>query len=65
MRSMEAYPRAQIRRTDTDDTSDEFRRRLPVGTVLEITTTTEFTTKLEAPVDGQMLRTAVSGGRVN
>jgi phosphoribosylanthranilate isomerase len=55
----------QIHRNDTDDTSDEFQRRLPVGTVLKITTTTELTTKLEAPVDGQVLRTAVSGGRVN
>lgn len=55
----------QIHRNDADDTSDEFQRRFPVGTVLEITTTTEYTNKLEAPVDGQVLRTAVSAGRVN
>jgi uncharacterized protein YndB with AHSA1/START domain len=55
----------QIHRQDTNDTSQEFQRRLPVGTVLEITTTTEFTNKLEAHVDGQVLRTAVSGCRVN
>ena len=55
----------QIHREDTDDTSDEFQWRIPVGAVLEITTTTELTIKLDAPVDGQVFRTAVSGGRVN
>ena len=55
----------QIHRNDTDDTSDEFQRRIPVGAVLEITTTTELTLKLETPVDVPTLRTAVSGGRVN
>ena len=55
----------QIHREDTDDTSDEFQKRFPVGTVLQITTTTELTIRLEAPVDGQMLRTTVSSGRVN
>jgi hypothetical protein len=37
----------QIQRQDTDDTSEQFQRRLPVGTVLEIVTTTEFT-KIES-----------------
>jgi urease beta subunit len=50
---------------DTDNTSDEFQKRFSVGTVLEITTTTEFTIKLEPGLDWQDLRTAVSGGRVN
>ena len=55
----------QIRREDTEDTSDEFQKRLPVGTVLKIITTTEFTIKLEPGLDGLELRTAVSGSRVN
>lgn len=55
----------QIHRNDTDDTSDEFQRRIPVGAVVEITTTTELTTKLKSPVDLPMSRAAVSGGRVN
>ena len=54
----------QIHREDTEDTSDEFQRRLPVGTLLEIITTTEFT-KLETGLDAQELQTAVSGNRVN
>ena len=54
----------QIHREDTEDTSDEFQRRLPVGTVLEIITTTEFT-KLEPGLDGQQLRAAESSSRVN
>ncbi|MFL6305715.1 MAG: hypothetical protein ACJ72H_19475 [Candidatus Sulfotelmatobacter sp.] len=55
----------QIHREDTDSTSDKFLKRFSVGTVLEITTTTEFTIKLESGLDWQDLRTAVSGSRVN
>ena len=55
----------QIHRENTDDTSDDFQKRFPVGTVLEITTTTELTIKLEAAVDEQSWRTAVSGGQMN
>ena len=55
----------QIHREDTDDTSDEFQRRLPVGTVLEIATTTEITPKSTGRLDGQVLRLTVSGRRVN
>jgi hypothetical protein len=54
----------QIHRQDTSDTSQQFQSRLPVGTVLEITTTTELTTKSPGLLDGRVLRTAVSGGRV-
>jgi hypothetical protein len=54
----------QVHREDTDDTSDEFQRRLPVGTVLEIATTTEITPKSTGRLDGQVLRLAVSGRRV-
>src|SRR5436305_11235224 len=54
----------QIHREDTDNTGDEFQKRCSVGTVLEITTTTEFT-KLESGLDWQDFRTAVSGSRVN
>jgi hypothetical protein len=54
-----------IHREDTDNTSDEFQKRFSVGTVLDITKTTEFTIKLEPGLDGQDLRTAVRGSRVN
>jgi hypothetical protein len=54
-----------IHREDTVNTNDEFQKRFSVGTVLQITTTTEFTIKLEPGLDWQDLRTAVSGGRVN
>ena len=50
---------------DTDNTSDEFQKRFSVGTVLEITMTTEFTIKPEPGLDWQALRTAVRGSRVN
>jgi hypothetical protein len=55
----------QIHREDIHDTKEEFQKRLPVGTVLEIITTTEFTAKLEPGLDAQELRTSVSSGRVN
>jgi hypothetical protein len=35
----------QIHREDTEDTPEEFQRRFPVGTRLDIETTTEFTAK--------------------
>lgn len=35
----------QIHREDTDDTPEEFQRRFPFGTRLDIQTTTEFTAK--------------------
>ena len=54
----------QIHREDTDNTCDEFQNRFSVGTVLEITTTTEFTIK-EPGLDWQDLRTGVRGSRVN
>jgi hypothetical protein len=54
----------QIHREDTDNTSNEFQKRFSVGTVLEITTTTELTIQ-EPGLDGQDLRTAVTGSRVN
>ena len=56
----------QVHRGDTDDTTHEFQQRLPVGTVLKILTTTEFTIKPEPGLDEQDLRSAaVRGSRVN
>jgi len=41
----------QFHREDTEDTPEEFQRRLPVGMWLDITTTTEITLRPERTIN--------------
>jgi len=46
----------QIHRPNTDDSAEEFRKRFPVGMVLEIVTTTEITPIIQSSEDVNRLR---------